>query len=143
VPKLGVFSGDEVCRILESHGFHRVRQKGVSQHFLTTAHGRTRWLKTEEGFRVAGLQDSAEVCRRYMRLLEAKARQSPNAPRSQGSRRLSREGLWQLKLAPERPRNSCWAAALGKTRLAISFTRSRRRLWAKEAPTRTPSSGKK
>jgi predicted RNA binding protein YcfA (HicA-like mRNA interferase family) len=28
VPKLGLFSGDEVCRILESHGFHRVRQKG-------------------------------------------------------------------------------------------------------------------
>jgi predicted RNA binding protein YcfA (HicA-like mRNA interferase family) len=28
VPKLGTFSGDEVCQILESHGFHRVRQKG-------------------------------------------------------------------------------------------------------------------
>jgi predicted RNA binding protein YcfA (HicA-like mRNA interferase family) len=28
VPKLGVFSGDDVCRILESHGFRRVRQKG-------------------------------------------------------------------------------------------------------------------
>jgi predicted RNA binding protein YcfA (HicA-like mRNA interferase family) len=28
VPKLGIFSGDEVCRILKSHGFRRVRQKG-------------------------------------------------------------------------------------------------------------------
>jgi predicted RNA binding protein YcfA (HicA-like mRNA interferase family) len=28
VPKLGIFSGDEVCRILESHGFRRARQKG-------------------------------------------------------------------------------------------------------------------
>jgi predicted RNA binding protein YcfA (HicA-like mRNA interferase family) len=28
VPKLGTFSGDEVCQILESHGFRRVRQKG-------------------------------------------------------------------------------------------------------------------
>jgi len=28
VPKLGTFSGEEVCQILESHGFRRVRQKG-------------------------------------------------------------------------------------------------------------------
>jgi predicted RNA binding protein YcfA (HicA-like mRNA interferase family) len=28
VPKLGTFSGDQVCRILERHGFARVRQKG-------------------------------------------------------------------------------------------------------------------
>ena len=28
MPKLGTFSGDEVCQILESHGFRRVRQKG-------------------------------------------------------------------------------------------------------------------
>ena len=28
MPKLGVFSGDEICRILESYGFRRVRQKG-------------------------------------------------------------------------------------------------------------------
>jgi len=28
VPKLGVFSGEEVCRILESEGFRRVRQRG-------------------------------------------------------------------------------------------------------------------
>jgi predicted RNA binding protein YcfA (HicA-like mRNA interferase family) len=28
VPKLGIFSGEEVCRILETHGFRRVRQKG-------------------------------------------------------------------------------------------------------------------
>ena len=28
MPKLGTFSGEEVCQILESHGFRRVRQKG-------------------------------------------------------------------------------------------------------------------
>jgi predicted RNA binding protein YcfA (HicA-like mRNA interferase family) len=28
VPKLGVFSGEEICRILETEGFLRVRQKG-------------------------------------------------------------------------------------------------------------------
>jgi predicted RNA binding protein YcfA (HicA-like mRNA interferase family) len=28
VPKLGVFSGEEICRILESEGFRRVRQRG-------------------------------------------------------------------------------------------------------------------
>jgi predicted RNA binding protein YcfA (HicA-like mRNA interferase family) len=28
MPKLGVFSGEEVCRILESEGFQRVRQRG-------------------------------------------------------------------------------------------------------------------
>ena len=28
VPKLGTFSGEEVCQILASHGFRRVRQKG-------------------------------------------------------------------------------------------------------------------
>jgi predicted RNA binding protein YcfA (HicA-like mRNA interferase family) len=28
MPKLGVFSGDELCRILEQHGFLSVRQRG-------------------------------------------------------------------------------------------------------------------
>jgi len=28
MPKLGVFSGEEVCRILEGNGFQRVRQRG-------------------------------------------------------------------------------------------------------------------
>ena len=28
MPKLGVFSGEEICRILETEGFLRVRQKG-------------------------------------------------------------------------------------------------------------------
>ena len=28
MPKLGTFSGEAVCQILESHGFRRVRQKG-------------------------------------------------------------------------------------------------------------------
>ena len=28
MPKLGTFFGEEVCQILESHGFRRVRQKG-------------------------------------------------------------------------------------------------------------------
>jgi predicted RNA binding protein YcfA (HicA-like mRNA interferase family) len=28
MPKLGVFSGEEVCRILEGEGFQRVRQRG-------------------------------------------------------------------------------------------------------------------
>jgi predicted RNA binding protein YcfA (HicA-like mRNA interferase family) len=28
VPKLGTFSGEEVCQILETHGFRRARQKG-------------------------------------------------------------------------------------------------------------------
>lgn len=28
MPKLGVFSGAEVCRILEAHGFAQVRQRG-------------------------------------------------------------------------------------------------------------------
>jgi predicted RNA binding protein YcfA (HicA-like mRNA interferase family) len=28
MPRLGVFSGDEVCRILEGEGFRRVRQRG-------------------------------------------------------------------------------------------------------------------
>jgi predicted RNA binding protein YcfA (HicA-like mRNA interferase family) len=28
MPKLGTFSRDEVCQILESHGSRRVRQKG-------------------------------------------------------------------------------------------------------------------
>lgn len=28
MPKLGVFSGQEVCRILEKHGFTLVRQRG-------------------------------------------------------------------------------------------------------------------
>jgi predicted RNA binding protein YcfA (HicA-like mRNA interferase family) len=28
MPKLGVFSGDEVCRILEGEGFERIRQRG-------------------------------------------------------------------------------------------------------------------
>jgi predicted RNA binding protein YcfA (HicA-like mRNA interferase family) len=36
MPKLGVFSGEEVCRILENTGFQRVRQRGshvVMQRF--------------------------------------------------------------------------------------------------------------
>ena len=28
MPRLGVFSGEEICRILESEGFLRVRQRG-------------------------------------------------------------------------------------------------------------------
>lgn len=28
MPKLGIFSGEEVCRILEAVGFERVRQRG-------------------------------------------------------------------------------------------------------------------
>lgn len=39
MPKLGNFSGDEVCQILEDHGFARVRQKGshlVMQQKLQT-----------------------------------------------------------------------------------------------------------
>jgi len=28
MPKLGVFSGEEVCRILETKGFLRIRQRG-------------------------------------------------------------------------------------------------------------------
>ena len=28
MPKLGVFSGEEVCRLLEAEGFVRVRQRG-------------------------------------------------------------------------------------------------------------------
>jgi predicted RNA binding protein YcfA (HicA-like mRNA interferase family) len=28
MPKLGVFSGVEICAILESEGFHKVRQRG-------------------------------------------------------------------------------------------------------------------
>ena len=28
MPKLGVFSGSEVCRILEQHGFQNIRQRG-------------------------------------------------------------------------------------------------------------------
>lgn len=28
MPKLGHFSGNEICRILEQHGFHNVRQRG-------------------------------------------------------------------------------------------------------------------
>ena len=28
MPKLGIFSGEEIARILESQGFERVRQKG-------------------------------------------------------------------------------------------------------------------
>jgi predicted RNA binding protein YcfA (HicA-like mRNA interferase family) len=28
MPKLGVFSGEEVCQILETQGFARVRQRG-------------------------------------------------------------------------------------------------------------------
>ncbi len=28
MPKLGIFSGDAVCRILEEEGFQRVRQRG-------------------------------------------------------------------------------------------------------------------
>ena len=28
MPKLGVFSGEEICRILEQHGFVEVRQRG-------------------------------------------------------------------------------------------------------------------
>jgi predicted RNA binding protein YcfA (HicA-like mRNA interferase family) len=28
VPKLGTFSGEQICRILERHGFVRARQKG-------------------------------------------------------------------------------------------------------------------
>ena len=33
--KLGHFSGTEVCRILEQHGFHQVRQRG--------SHAKTGW----------------------------------------------------------------------------------------------------
>ena len=28
MPKLGVFSGEELCRLLEAHGFTNVRQRG-------------------------------------------------------------------------------------------------------------------
>lgn len=28
MPKLGIFSGSDLCRILELHGFLRIRQKG-------------------------------------------------------------------------------------------------------------------
>jgi hypothetical protein len=30
--KLGIFSGDEVCRILETHGFRRVRHRGYERN---------------------------------------------------------------------------------------------------------------
>jgi putative transposase len=41
---------------------------------------RAPWLKTDDGFGVLGLQDSAEGRRRYVQRLEDKARQGPNAP---------------------------------------------------------------
>jgi predicted RNA binding protein YcfA (HicA-like mRNA interferase family) len=43
MPKLGVFSGEEVCRLLEAEGFVRIRQRGshivlqrMSQGITTT-----------------------------------------------------------------------------------------------------------
>ena len=37
MPKLGVFSGEEICRILETEGFLRVRQKGTELEFRASA----------------------------------------------------------------------------------------------------------
>lgn len=28
MPKLGIFSGDEICRILQARGFEKIRQRG-------------------------------------------------------------------------------------------------------------------
>ncbi len=40
MPRLGVFSGDELCRLLEISGFRRVRQRG-SHVVMQKADGRT------------------------------------------------------------------------------------------------------
>jgi predicted RNA binding protein YcfA (HicA-like mRNA interferase family) len=39
MPRLGVFSGDELCRLLETSGFRRVRQRG-SHVVMQKADGR-------------------------------------------------------------------------------------------------------
>jgi putative transposase len=52
----------------------------LSRGYALPPRKRPPWLKTDDGFGVVGLQDSAEGRRRYVRRLEDKARQGPNAP---------------------------------------------------------------
>ena len=44
MPKLGVFSGEEICRILETEGFLRVRQKG--SHTILQKRTEQVWVET-------------------------------------------------------------------------------------------------
>jgi putative transposase len=52
----------------------------LSRGYALAPRKRPPWLKTDEGFGIVGLQDSAGGRRRYVRRLEEQARQSPNAP---------------------------------------------------------------
>jgi len=52
----------------------------LTRGYALSPRKRPPWLKTDVGFGVLGLQDSAEGRRRYVRRLEDKARQGPNAP---------------------------------------------------------------
>jgi putative transposase len=52
----------------------------LTKGYALSPRKRPPWLKTETGFGVVGLHDSAEGRRRYVRRLEEQARQRPNAP---------------------------------------------------------------
>jgi putative transposase len=73
------------------------RWSSLSRGYAVSARKRPPWLKTDDGFGVVGLRDSAEGRRRYVHRLEEKARQGVNglqAPEHQGLQSTLRRGWY-------------------------------------------------